>query len=78
MLRGGVLSPPLWLLRLNGVAEVAKKGLVKEINFPESDRDTVLQIFADDTSAATAPKDVEKLIKIAENVETFRARFLWN
>ena len=50
--RGGILSPLLWLLRVNRIVEGAMAQLKKDISLPTASWDVVAQIFADDISAA--------------------------
>ena len=63
--QGGVLYPLLWLLHVNRIAEGARGLLIKEIRLPEDSWDVIIQIFADDISAAIGHKDKETVIKLA-------------
>ena len=50
--QGGVLSPLLWLLRVNKIVEDAIRQLHREVDLPPPSWNVIVQFFANDISAA--------------------------
>ena len=64
-LQGGVLSPPLWLLLVNGVPDKVENKLKMQAPYLDVEEDCLLQIFADDISEMIKGQDEIQVIQRA-------------
>ena len=55
--QGGVLSPLLWILHVNKVIAETQKTMEESIGLPKAEWRLIVQLFADDISAAVSHKD---------------------
>ena len=63
--QGGVLSPLLWLLHVNRIIEETLRDLRKTIKMPPLSWEVIIQIFADDISAAIGHEHRPEAIQLA-------------
>ena len=63
--QGGVLSPLLWILRVNRIAKYTRSQMKRAIQEESSDWDLIVQIFAGDISAAISHEDRETVLEMA-------------
>ena len=66
--QGGVLSPLLWILHVNRVAEETLKKLRKKTSLPNSEWRIIFQVFADDISAAVSHRTRRGVITLSKEL----------
>ena len=68
MPQGGVLSPLLWILHVNKVIAKTQKITEESIGLPKAEWRLIVQLFADDISAAVSHKDRRMVVTLSEKL----------
>ena len=74
--QGGVLSPLLWILHVNRVASRTQEKMEEAILLPKGEWRLMVQLFADDISAAVMHSDRRIVIVLAEELARTLIRVL--